>query len=179
MILFTSTVGYDGPYRLDITQKSATTKEGRVVAPPWPLVQAHRDATRPSENWFQIVNWPADTTYAEKYHEILQKRYRTDPAPFLSLIQKDVVVAVCYCRTGHFCHRRLLAIGFDAPDGTGWKQVCPPILKNLCEHHGLPFLFMGEISANGDVNRYLWARKESRELLHLGESSEKVSNEQL
>lgn len=93
----TARVNTDHPAKLDITVKSASTDEGKVLAPTWELVMGHKDGAL------------SDAEYTEQYLTLLRGRYAQHKQVFLNILKRDEVVLTCYCAEGDFCHR-LIAV---------------------------------------------------------------------
>jgi len=94
--IYTGRIDSDDPDMIDITIKSASTPEGRILAPLWPMVTAHKEGKL------------SDAGYTEKYKTLLRERYTTDKAAFLDILRRNRVVLCCYCSTkSDFCHRHL------------------------------------------------------------------------
>ena len=128
----TARIGYDRRGRpaqdrvLDISIKSASTPEGKLMAPEWPLVRDFKEGS---------IDWEM---YTEKYHELLRKRYARYAQVFHDLI-RDVVtggerlVLTCYCNVGpgcEECHRFLMA----------------DILEKIAEQEGYEVCNEGDLS---------------------------------
>ena len=93
MIVYTSTVRYNGPDRLDITVKTGN----RAFAPTWELVLGFKKGA---------LSWE---DYSWAYRVLMLKSYRDNRAEWDALLQRDQVTLVCYCKDEAFCHRWLLA----------------------------------------------------------------------
>ena len=101
-MLYTAQFRYSGPYRLDITVKSAVGW-GAVFAPTWEMVRAYKRRNLNPQDF--------DNEYASQYYALLISRYSTNEWAFKMLHDKAVtesVTVVCFCRKGNFCHRYLL-----------------------------------------------------------------------
>jgi protein gp37 len=120
--VLTARVDCTDPDALDITAKSAKTPEGEALAPTWEMVNAYKSG---------LVS---DGPYADRYIALLRRRYRDDPTPFLSILERERVVLTCYCAVGEFCHRHLAVdvlekiaisrrIGFER--GGEWQKPAP------------------------------------------------------
>lgn len=93
--IYTGRIDNRDPDTLDITIKSASTTEGRALAPTWALVMNHKRG--------QI----SDQEYTDAYLALLRVRYNENPTPFLDILKRDRVVLACYCPAGAFCHRHI------------------------------------------------------------------------
>lgn len=80
---------------IDTTVKSASTDEGRILAPTWDMVNGHKSGE---------ITWEEYTT---QYTDLLRGRYRSHPDLFMSILKRDRVVIGCYCNAGEPCHRHL------------------------------------------------------------------------
>ncbi len=95
---YTARIDSRDPDALDITVKSASTDEGRALSPTWELVNIAK------------AGQGDETTYKALYLDLLRQRYKTNPAPFLSILQRKRVVLTCYCNlegNDPFCHRHM------------------------------------------------------------------------
>jgi len=82
---------------LDVTVKSAKGNL-RALAPTWEMILGYKDGTL------------SKTEYTTKYLAILEKSLYTHPESWDKLLAHDGKIAFgCYCKTGNFCHRLLLA----------------------------------------------------------------------
>ena len=92
--IYTAQYRYFGPNRLDITVKTGL----KAFAPTWDMVIGYKDEKL------------SETAYQEKYLAMLSKSVN---GPFRKqwqdLFAMDETVLVCFCATGQFCHRILLA----------------------------------------------------------------------
>jgi uncharacterized protein YeaO (DUF488 family) len=93
MIIYTSTIRYNGPGRLDITIKTGS----RIFAPTWEMVLKLKSLEMSQEE------------YTEKYGKMMESSYAKYTHAWEELLDREAVVLVCYCRPGNFCHRILLA----------------------------------------------------------------------
>lgn len=91
----TGRIGLDDADAVDTTVKSASTDEGRALAPTWDMVMGYKEGRL------------TDAQYTDQYLKLLRERYAKDPAPFLSLLQRERTVLLCYCADGEFCHRHI------------------------------------------------------------------------
>ena len=94
--IYTSTIRYGGPDRLDVTVKSAG-ELGRAFAPAWDIVRGYQEGRISEEE------------YARRYRRMMLGSFKTNRAAWERVAAMDRVVLCCYCRPGAFCHRRLLA----------------------------------------------------------------------
>jgi len=94
--VYTSQYRYSGPHRLDITVKS-NDPAGRVFAPNWPLVQAYK-------------NTGDEQAYREGFHNMMIASLDSNTDIWMKdVIKRDFIVLVCFCKSGAFCHRILVA----------------------------------------------------------------------
>lgn len=95
MIICTAQMSIRDPDGLDITVKSASTPEGKALAPEWSMVTDHKKG---------LIT---DAEYHTRYLSLLRRRYKVTPGPFLIILKRQRVVLLCYCKTGAFCHRHI------------------------------------------------------------------------
>ena len=92
--IWTAHFSYRGDDRVDVTVKSSI--------PPWSVF---------APTWDMILNYKRtgdESAYLEQYVPILNAEYNT--LAIQSLIKcDDTVTLVCFCRSGAFCHRVILA----------------------------------------------------------------------
>ena len=87
--------GRNDPDLLDITVKGQH-RIGRVFAPTWDMVMAHKRDKN-------------DAVYTEQYHTMMIKSYYANQQIWQDILTRPRVVLACFCRAGDFCHRTLLA----------------------------------------------------------------------
>jgi len=87
--------GRNDPDLLDITVKGWSPL-GRVFAPTWDMVMAHKRDKN-------------DAVYTEQYHDMMVKSYYANQDKWLWVLAQPRIVLACFCRAGDFCHRKLLA----------------------------------------------------------------------
>lgn len=117
---YTARIGAGNTDVLDITVKSANSDEGKVLAPTWDIVKLAK------------VGLMDELAYEAHYLDLLRQRYKSNPAPFLSILQRKRVVLTCYCNlegNDLFCHRHM-AVG---------------VLKKIAAAKGIQFVEVGEI----------------------------------
>jgi uncharacterized protein YeaO (DUF488 family) len=107
-MLYTAQYRYSGPDRFAITVKAAKDDHpiGKIWAPTWDLVMGIKNG-RISEK-----------EYADQYYELLGVRWEdsitnAQMRVFITTAKRTDVTVVCFCKSGDFCHRYLLA---------GWLQ---------------------------------------------------------
>ena len=84
---------------VDVTAKSARGS-AKALAPGWPMVMGYKNGRL------------TESEYTEQYMEILRKEQRENKERWEKFIRKNderLVVYLCFCRKGNFCHRLLLA----------------------------------------------------------------------
>jgi len=101
--VYTATLGYDGPDRLDVSRKGNHPR-GVVFAPSPPLLRGYqvqkRRARATPDQWHAYVNaYLAEMTASRAVH----------PETWRWLLAQPEVTLCCYCRDGVPCHRRALA----------------------------------------------------------------------
>ena len=116
-IIATARINTKDPDRLNTTIKSASTPEGKALAPTWQMVM---DSKQGRITWEQ---------YTEQYHALLRKRYAQDKTPFLNILKRQRVVLTCYCTSDKHCHRHLAMI----------------VLQKIAVHHNITISLDGEI----------------------------------
>jgi uncharacterized protein YeaO (DUF488 family) len=119
MKIATSRVYSKDPDAIDTTVKSASSPEGKALAPTWGMVKAYKD---------QEVNYGWDA-YTADYLALLRKRYAQDKTPFLNILSRERVVLTCYCQPSWHCHRHLAV----------------DILQKIAKHHHIELIAEGEI----------------------------------
>jgi hypothetical protein len=84
--------------RAGILWFDTTVKSGPCiqVKPTWAMVLGHKNGTI------------SDEEYTERYNEMLERSYATDPRFWEELCAQELIALGCYCRKGAFCHRHLL-----------------------------------------------------------------------
>lgn len=98
--VFTAQYKYKGEDRRDVTIKSSSPP-WNIFAPTWDMVM-------------RFTKGPKDRTakrlYETEYRQILVRALETDGERILTLINSNKTrVLVCFCKSGEFCHRVLLA----------------------------------------------------------------------
>lgn len=93
--VWTAQYRYSGPNRLDITVKGKDQR-GKVFAPTWGMVMQYKRTGNRTE-------------YCLQYHKLMLNSYHKNRNIWEQLLKQDQVVLVCFCRSGDFCHRVLLA----------------------------------------------------------------------
>lgn len=91
---------------IDITVKSAG--KYKAFAPTWDMVMGYKNGK---------IN---EAEYTRKYEQLIAERMRQDNGPIKNLvneIKQGNVVLVCYCKSGDFCHRYILAELLSEVDG--------------------------------------------------------------
>jgi len=91
--LYTGQFNYKGEYRVDITAKSGL----KMFAPDW-------------ENIIDVKSGAiTEEEYTKKYYEKMRLSYKNHRAEWDWFLDQPTAVIVCFCKTGTFCHRYLLA----------------------------------------------------------------------
>lgn len=91
--VFTAQYSYRGPDRVDITVKTGL----QAFAPTWDMVMGYKRGSITKEE------------YTARYHDMMVASYAENRATWEELLARDRVVLVCFCPSGAFCHRVLLA----------------------------------------------------------------------
>ena len=95
--VFTSSMQYQGDYKLDITVKSGD----KVFAPSWDIVMGYKNGKISADQ------------YIEAYLSIMHKSYVDNRKRWDEVLAMDEVVFCCYCKSGDFCHRLILSQIFE------------------------------------------------------------------
>lgn len=106
--VWTAQYSYRGPDRLDITVKGKDPI-GSAFAPTWDMVMKYKKGRM------------SEAEYRERYIELLRDSYKTRPGAWQNLMTRPEVTLVCFCRSGDFCHRVLLAELMKAHFGFTYK----------------------------------------------------------
>jgi len=91
--IYTAQYRYSGPDRLDITVKNGE----RIFAPTWNMVMSFKNGQ---------LNKRA---YIKQYYALMRRSYKRNKNRWLDVLNRERVVLTCYCGSGEFCHRILLA----------------------------------------------------------------------
>lgn len=116
--VYTGRITERGQFAIDITVKSASTPEGRALAPTWELVMGSKSGAITPEQ------------YTERYLALLRRRYAADKTPFTAILERPRAILCCYCAAGKFCHRHIVV----------------DVLEKIAAAHCIPFQRGGEIS---------------------------------
>ena len=93
--VYTAQMSYSGEDRVDITVKSAKG-DAHLVAPTWGMVQGYKSGTM------------SEAAYTSAYLSILE-RNKAQILKFFYTKDPGEITLVCYCPSGAFCHRVILA----------------------------------------------------------------------
>jgi len=93
MILYTAQYRYNGEDRYDITVKSGN----KIFAPTWNIVMDYKNNIITAEE------------YTKEYHNLMVKSYYNNLNEWNKLLNEEQITLVCFCKSGDFCHRLLLA----------------------------------------------------------------------
>lgn len=105
LTIYTARYQYKGPNRTDITVKSATPP-WNVFAPTWGMVNTYLKSSRDKA---------AEQVYTVEYDKIIRKAFMYNYKALAALLNSDETrVLVCFCKTGTFCHRVLLAMHLES-----------------------------------------------------------------
>jgi uncharacterized protein YeaO (DUF488 family) len=95
--VYTSNVKYKGNDRLDITVRTGDLD----FAPTWDMVMGHKNGTL------------SDEEYTERYMNILRVSFSNVHQKWVDIMEMEEITLVCYCKSGKFCHRKILAEVFS------------------------------------------------------------------
>lgn len=117
--LWTDRIDNIDPARIDTTAKSASTDEGKLLAPTWELVNAIKDGS---------ITWEQ---YTDGYINLLRGRYPAHKELFEQILKRGKVIVECYCSKDDclHCHRTLAV----------------QVLKKIAWSSGLYVLDCGEV----------------------------------
>ncbi len=94
--VYTAQYNYSGDDRLDITVKGKDPI-GKVFAPTWKMVMGYKEGTL---SWHQ---------YKRLYHHHMQQSFQGYRDVWKTVLNREEVTLVCFCKAGSHCHRYLLA----------------------------------------------------------------------
>ena len=97
----TARVGSTAPDRLDITVKSGH----KLFAPTWEMVLNLKSGLLTQEE------------YTKVYLSMMRKVFDVHHGELMEVVSRSSITLLCYCRTGDFCHRLLLADILEALGG--------------------------------------------------------------
>ncbi len=117
------------PAAVDTTMKSSSGA-GWVFAPTKRLVFGHKAGQGDSrfQNWSPLT----DAEYTAQYLDLLRGRFRQNPQAFRSLLEREEVILLCYCKAHAFCHRYILA---------------ETVLPKCAQYFDIPYDYGGEFNA--------------------------------
>lgn len=99
-MLYTAQYRYGGSDRLDITVKG-NDLNGKMFAPTWDMVNQVKDGSMSEEE------------YTDRYYKLLNSKwsgsFKTEVLSMVEKLKGEDITIVCFCATGKFCHRYLLA----------------------------------------------------------------------
>ena len=99
--IWTAQYKYSGKDRIDITAKSAVYP-WNVFAPTWEMVREYKRSGNKD-------------VYIKQYKAIIDKAFELHTQQLSNLLNSDrTITLVCFCRSGDFCHRVLLAKHFES-----------------------------------------------------------------
>lgn len=111
--IWTAQYQYKGKDRIDVTVKSAVYPWS-VFAPTWEMVKRYKQ----NEGTYE-----AKRLYVEQYQRIVGKAFELRAKELADLIKSDrTITLVCFCKSGDFCHRILLAQYFAALGATYYGE---------------------------------------------------------
>lgn len=91
--VYSCVVQVQGEGRLDITVKTGD----KVFAPTWEMVMKSKAGKMTQQE------------YTDQYYSIMRQNYHKHRHRWDEVLSLDKVVLVCFCPSGTFCHRLLLA----------------------------------------------------------------------
>lgn len=99
-MIYTAHYRYFGPDRIDITVKG-NDPLFKGLAPTWDMVNAYKAGRLSAVN------------YATKYFNLIDSRINQGDQSAMNLhrafLENGSITLVCFCPSGNFCHRYLLA----------------------------------------------------------------------
>ena len=99
--IWTAQYKYSGKDRIDITAKSAVYP-WNVFAPTWEMVREYKRSGNKD-------------VYIKQYKTIIDKAFELHTQQLSNLLNSDkTITLICFCRSGDFCHRVLLAKHFES-----------------------------------------------------------------
>lgn len=108
--------------QLNIPYLDTTIKSGlRYFSPTWEMVSGYKK---------KIIT---EEEYSAQYLELMAGSQVKVPKAWEKLFTYDQLCIMCYCRSGHFCHRHLLK----------------DLIKDYAIEHNLSFSYGGEIVKDG------------------------------
>ena len=96
MKLYTAQYHYSGNDRLDITVKGQDPT-GKIFAPTWKMVMGSKKGKISFDE------------YREMYRKRMRESYQQHKKIWQDILTRKEVTLVCFCKSGTFCHRYLLA----------------------------------------------------------------------
>jgi len=117
MDIYTAQYRYKGDDRLDITVKGGDDI-GKTFAPTWEMVNKYKAGTMSEEYYTDLYQNLMNSRWEE------QKKYYKTTFDMVAK-GKGTVTLVCFCPSGAFCHRVILAEGLDNLGGNylGEKNI--------------------------------------------------------
>lgn len=114
--IYTAQYNYKGPNRTDITVESAKPPWD-MFAPTWEMVMEYLNSPRGVYE---------EKLYTAKYEALVANTYVANRKSITTLIQSNETrVLVCFCKSGTFCHRVLLAKHFESLGATYHGEIYP------------------------------------------------------
>lgn len=98
--VYTAPYNYVGEDRLDITVKGKDPL-GRIFAPTWKMVMKAKKG---------LIS---ESEYTAMYRNLMRASYRNYREAWEDVLGRGRVTLVCFCPSGSFCHRYLLAGFFE------------------------------------------------------------------
>lgn len=91
--IYTAQYKYNGIDRVDITVKTSD----KVFAPTWNIVIGHKRG------------YISDEEYFHEYRNLMLHSYKINKPKWEKLLLQNEITLVCFCESGKFCHRLILA----------------------------------------------------------------------
>jgi uncharacterized protein YeaO (DUF488 family) len=101
--VYTSRMVYAGDDALDVT-RSGNDPMGVLFAPSWSLVQPYLNARQAGLETLAL--W---RTYEVNYRREMAESFKTHPARWARLLERESVTLLCFCANADRCHRTVLA----------------------------------------------------------------------
>ena len=94
--IYTAPMSYKELDAMDVTVHGQD-EQGSIFAPTWRMVHLRHEG-----------KWD-EREFSEAYNELIINRLKEDMTPLLYLANLDHITFTCFCGSGEFCHRYILA----------------------------------------------------------------------